>query len=232
MHIHAHGGGHVARDGLLQRVVGGDVVLQAPTVLYTQRHKTRVLAAAVVVPLVIGDAIGRSFVHQHVGARHMAAAAQHLVVLPRLGEHGLCRLHVHVFTVVAGAQHGQLRLAEAKGLGAPGLHERQSLQCLERGTGEVLHVRIAHIGLQFVTCIDHGNGAKVNALGHAAAAELDEGGKIAGGHTHILSGEPSVGGVSAQTPPRRRKDKHTACATGTLSILVRSCCARSGGAWF
>ena len=160
------------------------------------RHKTGVLAAAVVVPLVKRDAVRRGFVHQHVGAGHVAATAQNLVILPRFGEHGLGCLDMHVFAVVACTQHGQLRLAEAKGLGTAGLHERQRLQRLERGAGEILHMRVARKGLQLVARIDHGNRAKVDAFGHATTAELDEGGEIAGGHRHILSRESGTGGVA------------------------------------
>ena len=144
------------------------------------------LAAAVVVAFVKINAVGRGLVHQHVGARHVAAAAQHLVVLPGFGQHGLGRLHVHVFAVVAGAQHGDFGLGQAKFLRAAGLHKGQRLQGFEGGAGKAHHVRLADKGLQFVTRIDHRQRAKVHAFGQAATAELDEGGEIAGGHTRTF----------------------------------------------
>ena len=108
--LHAYRARHRAAYRSLQRVRKFGVVLYRPALLHTHCHKARVLTAAIVVPLVIDQTLGRRFVQQGEQARHMAAAAQHAVVLPGLGQNRLSGLHMHGLTVMAGAEQSQFGL--------------------------------------------------------------------------------------------------------------------------
>jgi delta 1-pyrroline-5-carboxylate dehydrogenase len=164
---------HVTAYRLLQRVAGVQVAVQRQPVLHAVRQEARMLAAAVVVPLVHrGRRRPHAQLHEH---GDMAAALQLAVVHTRLVQHALHLLHMHGFAAVAGAQQRQLRRAEAKLRRATATHERQRLQGLEGGAGEHAPPWVAHGGQQLAARIHRGHGAKVQGFGRAATGEFDQG---------------------------------------------------------
>ena len=65
----------------------------------------------------------------------------------------------------------------------PGLHEGQRLQRLEGRAGEGSPVGVAGLGQHGAGAVDDGDGAEMQALGCAAAAEFDQGYEV---HFRIL----------------------------------------------
>ena len=170
--LQAHGTRHVAAYRLLQGMRGRDVVVQAQPVLYAIGQKARMFAAAVVVPLVKYQIGRRRLVQQREQPGHMAAAAQRAAGQSGLCQHALCRGHMHVFTVVAGAQQRHLAGAETKLRRPAGLHKRQSLQCFEGGAGKRQPVRVACAGHQAALCVGYSDGANMLAFQCVGAGQF------------------------------------------------------------
>ena len=162
------------------------VVSQRPAVVRAQGNKAGMLATAVVVALVVLQALGRCFVQQGVQARHMAAAAQHAVIQIGLGQNRLGHLHMHGLAVVAGAQQGQLRRAEPQRLRRARLQQGQGLQDFERRAGKAAPMRIARMGQHCATVIHHSQGAKVQAFAVPAARQFYQGHEFSRRHCVFL----------------------------------------------
>ena len=154
--------------------------------LHAVGQKARVFAAAVVVALVNHKTCGRGNAQIGEQARHVAAAAQRLVVQAGFFQHLLHVAHVKVFAVVAGAQQRRLLRREAKLGRATGFDKRQRLQGFECGAGKGQPVRVTRMGDQLALGGHDSDGAKVLAFQRVCAGEFDERGVVWVGISHAL----------------------------------------------
>ncbi len=171
-----HGLAHL----LLQRMIHLGVVVGGQTVLHAIGQKATVLAAAVVVPLIVGKALGHGAVEKREAVGHMAAATHLLRAGATFAQDGRHLLDVHRLAVVAGTHHGQLGWREAKMGHAARLDQRQRLHGLEGRSGEAQPVRVAHLSQHTTFGVGHGQCAHVQALWHTVAGQLDQGFKVHG----------------------------------------------------
>lgn len=161
-------------DRHLQWVDRVEVIVEVESLLHAVRHKTRVFAAAVVVPLVYHETFRQRAQSQFGKQWPMATAAQGVVVLAHAGQHALGLRDVHGLSVVTGAHQCKLALAPAQRAGAAGLHEGQRLKRLDGGAGKGEGVRVAHVGKHLPIAVGHRHCAPVLALGQAATGDFDQ----------------------------------------------------------
>ena len=91
----------------------------------------------------------------------MAPTAQALHAHTGLGKHLTRHGDMRILSAVAGAQQRYVRTVQPEILGPAAFHKGQCLKCLQRGPGEGVPMRIAHLGGDVAVPAGYGNGTQV-----------------------------------------------------------------------